>query len=90
MLWGHHAYFALFLRCACGRFVSFTLLAAQAEACDVAQACDAAMNFLLEHRFIVVTASCAERDNGGAGRSDSNGSSDGVSPTQLGKARSQL
>lgn len=62
------------------RFVSHTLLAAQAEASTVAEASNVAMDFLLEKCFIVATMGPADQ---GAGQSQNVF----LSPTQLGKAR---
>ena len=66
------------------RFASKTLLAEQIEGQGVAQACDKAMEFLLDHNFIVATAAENRQD----GKKREGGSEEyGVAPTQLGQAR---
>lgn len=62
------------------RFVSHTLLAAQTEASEVATACDAAMDFLLNNRFIVATQEKLRGEETDARDPDC-----AVAPTQLGK-----
>lgn len=62
------------------RFVSHTLLAAQTEAPEVATACDAAMDFLLNNSFIVATQ---EKPRGE--ETDIRDPDSAVAPTQLGK-----
>lgn len=70
-----------------GRFVSCTLDAAQAqeegegERSDLARACKAAIDFLVENRFVVVEKPCADAEQ----KRESEEETERMSPTQLGK-----